>query len=247
MSRPCFPERPEYVVGPPVEAFMVPLLDGAIRSVLDALPDDAAWRVLDVGCGGQPFRSVFERKGHSYVSCDAVDPTGIVDHVAEIDSDLPAELVDDGPFDFVLCSEVLEHVFDWDRAFANLSRLVAPGGRMLLTIPFVYPLHEQPYDFWRPTPHAIRRMSERHGLEIVTLETRGDVWDVLGTVGGAVFGSARPRDQSLTARLSSRLTNLAIRVSLGLLRRPWLRDRVALENSYLPLHLTTVAVLERAR
>lgn len=245
MSRPCFPERSEYVIGPPVEAFMVPLLDDAIRSVLDALPDDSDCRVLDVGCGGQPFRSVFERKGHKYVSCDAVDATGIVDHVAEIDGELPTALVDEGPFDFVLCSEVLEHVFDWDHAFANLARLAAPAGQMLLTIPFVYPLHEQPYDFWRPTPHAIRRISERYGFEIVALDTCGDAWDVLGTVGGAVFGSARARRSTLSARFAARLINLGLRLGLGLLRRRWLQDRVDLANAHLPIYPTTVAVLRR--
>jgi hypothetical protein len=43
---------------------------------------------------------VFERKGHAYVSGDAQNPTGVVDHIAEVDKDLPAALIASGPFDF---------------------------------------------------------------------------------------------------------------------------------------------------
>ena len=38
---------------------------------------------------------------------------------------------------------------------SNVAALLAPGGRVLLTVPHVYRLHEEPYDFWRPTLHAI--------------------------------------------------------------------------------------------
>lgn len=59
----------------------------------------------------------------------------------------------DGCLDGVLCSEVLEHVADFGSAINEMARVLKPGGRLLLTCPFLYPLHG-PQDYWRFTPQA---------------------------------------------------------------------------------------------
>ena len=138
--------------------------------------------VLDVGCGRQPFRPLLQSLGYSYVGLDTqqnIDNT--VAHVCPIDQGLPAALLADGPFDFILCTEVMEHVADWQAAFANFRHLLAPGGRLLITCPHLYPLHEEPYDFWRPTPHALRFYAAAFGLKVLAQQQIGDGLDVLGT------------------------------------------------------------------
>jgi SAM-dependent methyltransferase len=228
-----------------VEEFMVPVLEAAIRTVLDDLPKGPQFRVLDAGCGGQPFRFVFEANNNSYSSCDASDPIGVVDHVAELDRELPPDLLGERPFDFILCSEVLEHVLDWDMAFANLERLLAPNGRLLVTSPFVYVLHEQPYDFWRVTPHGIRALAERHHLSVVQVDSIGGSWDVIGTVLGGAVGSARARDRSFRTRVTTRATQAVIRRVFALLRKRTLQERVELGDPGLPIYLANVALLEK--
>jgi len=146
MSRPELIERATYTPALPVEEFIVPLLLSRIAPILESLPASEG-RVLDVGCGRQPFRHLFETRGYTYVSTDAQNPLGIVDVVAEIDKDLPAALLARGPFDFILCTEVLEHVADWHKVFANFSLLLKSGARLLVTCPHFYILHEAPYDF----------------------------------------------------------------------------------------------------
>jgi SAM-dependent methyltransferase len=244
-ERPHVVERGAYVPNLPVEEFMVPVLETAIRTVLEDLPEGPHFRVLDAGCGGQPFRLVFEANTNSYSSCDASDPIGIVDHIAELDRELPASLLEAPPFDFILCSEVLEHVLDWEAAFANLARLLAPNGRLLITTPFVYVLHEQPYDFWRVTPHGIRALAERHQLTVVRLDTVGGSWDVIGTVLGGAMGSARARDRSFGTRVTTRVTEAVIGRAFALLRRRRLQERVELGDPGLPIYLANVALLEK--
>lgn len=158
-------------------------------------------RALDVGCGGQPFRAKIEALGMRYTSLDTQSQPGMTtDFLCAIDGSLPAGLqagsgpggVGSGVFDFVLCTEVMEHVADWERAWRNLASLLAPGGVLLLTCPFIYPLHEEPYDFYRPTAHAVRHWARVMGLEVVEQENLGSAWDVLGTV----IGGSGPKSRS---------------------------------------------------
>jgi len=48
-------------------------------------------------------------------------------------------------------------------------------------VPFFYPLHEEPFDFYRPTAFAIAHWAKRSGLDIVEQKNLGTAWDVLGT------------------------------------------------------------------
>jgi hypothetical protein len=55
-------------------------------------------------------------------------------------------------------------------------------GICIVTVPFFYMLHEEPYDFWRPTDHALRHFAASRGLEVLESRRNGDGWDVLGTL-----------------------------------------------------------------
>jgi SAM-dependent methyltransferase len=59
----------------------------------------------------------------------------------------------DGSVDTAVCISVLEHVDDLPTALAELRRVVAPGGVLLLTVPFLYPVHDR-HDVWRVAPDA---------------------------------------------------------------------------------------------
>jgi SAM-dependent methyltransferase len=219
-KRPHVDERPDYVPRSPAEQFIVPLLRERIERGLDeyARPRGPRARALDVGCGRQPFRRRLEAAGYHYTGADAVqNPEGTVEFLAPIDGELPAELVAAGPFEFVLCTEVLEHVADWSAAFANLRRLSEPGGTVLLTCPQFYMLHEEPYDFWRPTGHALRAFAERAGFRVERLEALGGPREVLGTLLG--FASFRPRRGGRFAAAACKLLNAAKRLAAWSLRR----------------------------
>ena len=162
-------------------------------------------------------------------------------HVAPIDGTLPVDLLAEGPFAFVLCTEVLEHVADWHAAFDNFAKLTAPGGKVLLTCPHIYPLHEEPFDFWRPTPHAIRHYAERAGFRVVSLDELGDAWDVLGTALGACTISRG--EWSWRARIAAWFVRRLVRTTYFLLRKGWFLRSVPLGSK---LYLSNVAILEKS-
>ncbi|QDU87234.1 Methyltransferase domain protein [Pirellulimonas nuda] len=166
------------------DCFIVPLLRREIEQTLESLSTAGPkQRLLDVGCGEQPFRPLAQRLGFHYASFDVLQNIrGDVDELGTIDGDLPASLSARGPFDLLLCTEVFEHVADWKAAFANLYSLLAVGGRVLMTCPFVYRLHEQPYDFWRATPHAIAWHAQHAGLTVERIEQLGGGREALGTM-----------------------------------------------------------------
>jgi 2-polyprenyl-3-methyl-5-hydroxy-6-metoxy-1,4-benzoquinol methylase len=247
-ARPHLERRAAYEPQWDQERFMVPLLRSAIEKVLDvhAKPLGPGGKALDVGCGKQPFRKILETYGFAYTGMDAQAGDGVA-CVAAIDGELPHNVFVSGgtgipacaPVNFVLCTEVLEHVADWSAAFRNLARLTGPGGKLLLTCPHVYPLHEEPYDFWRPTPHAIRKYASEAGFRLLSLEQVGTAWDVIGTTIGACTISRG--EWSWKARVAAWFVRRFIRTTYWLLRKGWLQI-VPLGSK---LYLSNVAVLER--
>ena len=142
------------------EMFIVPLLRKEIESILRSYlsgKGEPNLRVLGVGYGGQPFRALVESLGCKYYSFDiSQGQSNSVDYIGYIDQDLPSDLLSEAPFDFLLCTEVLEHVADRFTAFENFQLLTQESGHLLITCPHFFQLHGAPHDYWRATPHAFR-------------------------------------------------------------------------------------------
>ncbi len=222
---------------------MVPLLqrliERGVACYATPVPDGAA--ALDVGCGGQPFRHSLEAIGYRYTGFDAQqNPEGRVDILGAIDEPLPLELRQRGPFHFILCTEVLEHVARWHVAFANLAQLLAPGGRLLITCPHFYPPHEEPYDFWRPTTHSVEWYAREAGLKPLEVQRAGDAGDIVGTLLAVTrIRAARPRVSDVVL---ATIGQLARRCIAAALRTPSVRRRLVIKG---PLYLSLFAVFEK--
>jgi SAM-dependent methyltransferase len=240
--RPVLHERRTYEPLWPAERFIVPLLRKEIEAAIAqyATPARGSRKTLDVGCGGQPFRGLLEKIGYSYCGIDANPTDGNADVKCAADEPLPSELITRGPFDFVLCTEVLEHVADWGAAFANFQLLLAPGGRALVTAPHFYQLHEEPYDFWRPTLHAIDYYARRAGLQVLCRRAAGDAWDVLGTIlPNCQFAATSPR---LFDRAIAKAVRIAVRVMNRALLSRTLQRSVRVQGR---IYISNVVVLEK--
>jgi SAM-dependent methyltransferase len=152
------------------------------RNVFEAVRDHAHELygvLLDFGCGTKPYRGQFLHV-KEYVGLDYQNPGH--DHRNEnIDvfydgTKIPFE---ENYFDSVLSSEVFEHVFELDATLKEIARVMKSGGKILITCPFVWNLHEEPHDFARYTPHALRYLFEKNGFEILKIEQRGDFRQVM--------------------------------------------------------------------
>jgi SAM-dependent methyltransferase len=188
-----------------------------IRRLLD-LQAGSIWRdlskllplvngsVLDVGCGGQPYRSLFSR---------AVTYTGIdtVDAAANFGYQTPDTLyfsgntwpVEDASVDFVLCTETLEHVPDPTVLIAEAFRCLVPGGTFLLTVPFAARWHFTPHDYWRYTPSGMDRLLSLGGFVNCQVHARGNAGTVACyKVMALLLRMGMPQNRSLLVRMSLR-------------------------------------------
>jgi SAM-dependent methyltransferase len=168
--------------------------------------------VADIGCGEQPLRSQLEANGAVYTGVDVNQNMQL-----NVDVIAPATLLpfSDNSFDIVICTEVLEHVSDTATAFKELARITKQGGDIVVTIPFIYPLHEEPYDFSRLTPYLIREYAQENRLSLIYLQTTGNEIEVLATVWDNMWYRRSPNHGLL-----GKLWNVAMRLSMNMLAKP---------------------------
>jgi len=173
------------------ESFIVPLLAIEVECLLKKISASLSicketqnpLFALDCGCGNQPFRETIIRQGFGYKSLDvAQNSYGNVDYICNLDSPVDDFIsIASDKFSLVLVTEVLEHVSDWYAAFQNIYSCTAPGGYVLLTAPFFYPLHEEPNDYLRPTIHQFVKVSRASGFEVLSIKKVGNSVHVIGT------------------------------------------------------------------
>jgi len=76
-------------------------------------------------------------------------------------------------FDVILCLNVLEHVYDYQKALKNMYKALKKNGRVIIAVPFNYPLHDEPGDYWRFTEHALKNLLKDNGFKLVSLKHKG--------------------------------------------------------------------------
>lgn len=154
-----------------------------LRRVLTA--EHVRGRLLDAGAGKLPYRHVVEPLCAAYVSMDVRKTHPDLDVVG----DLQAIPLPDASFETVLCVEVLEHVPSLEQALREISRILRPGGKLILSVPHLFYLHNEPYDFYRYTKYGLRVLLERAGFRIVLLEPSAGMFSFLqGLLATAVVG-----------------------------------------------------------
>lgn len=121
--------------------------------------------ILDVGCGSMPYRALIPAK--RYVGMEVDTPRTRASFRADVYYDGRSFPFADASFDAVLCSQVFEHVFTPAEFLAEIGRVLRPGGRLVLTVPFVWDEHEQPHDFARYSSFGLRAVLERSGFEVL--------------------------------------------------------------------------------
>jgi SAM-dependent methyltransferase len=137
-------------------------MDALTRDILSArVKVDSYW--LDVGCGLKPFASSFNHANYMGIDIEQSGRSGALKRPDTFFDgiNIPYE---DGKYDGILCTQVLEHVKNLDLLLAECNRVLKVGGVFVVSVPFVYREHEQPYDFRRFTSNGLMLILERNGF-----------------------------------------------------------------------------------
>ncbi len=146
--------------------------------------EHASGVLLDLGCGKVPLFDQYQPLTTDVICIDwanTLHPNPFLD--VECDLNEGIELAD-GSVDSILITDVLEHIAEPQRLWQEMARVLRPGGKVMLAVPFFYRIHEAPHDFYRYTEFALRRFVDQAGLSLITLEPYGGwpevVVDLLG-------------------------------------------------------------------
>jgi SAM-dependent methyltransferase len=151
------------------------------RDLLNSIKNNSKYiggHVLDVGSGDKPYQQLFKYK--KYVGLDT-EKSGH-DHKEET-----IDVLYDGKnfpfkeasFDSILSFEVLEHVEDLDLMISEMARVLKKNGKLLITTPFIWNLHEEPYDFRRLTPYGLINIFEKNNFKIKKIEKISNDYSII--------------------------------------------------------------------
>jgi SAM-dependent methyltransferase len=125
--------------------------------------------LLDVGCGLKPYEAHFLPFVGRYYGCEYLPESGYRGNRADFCADALSLPFSDDSVDTILCTEVLEHLNDPERAIAEFCRVLKPGGTLIATAPFAFPVHDE-LDFFRYTPKGLAAIMKRQGLRVESVE-----------------------------------------------------------------------------
>jgi SAM-dependent methyltransferase len=156
--------------------FLSPINFTLWKAIEKAAAEHAKGSLLDAGAGRRPYANMLREVADGYSSVDQKGDTGAgIDHVVDLHKfDLERR------FDTILCSQVLEHCRDPETVLRRLAEHLNPEGRIILTVPHLSMLHNEPADYFRFTEYGLRVLLDSAGLEAIEIRKVGGFWVFFG-------------------------------------------------------------------
>ncbi|HPO55366.1 MAG TPA: class I SAM-dependent methyltransferase [Ignavibacteriaceae bacterium] len=142
-------------------------------------------KTLDVGCGTKPYEHLFSSS--EYVGLEIETTINREMKKADVFYDGTTFPFPDGEFDSVVTNQVLEHVFNPEFFMSEINRVMKKDGKLLLTVPFVWDEHEQPYDYARYSSFGLTSILKNAGFEITGLKKTANDFRVIYQLTNAYF------------------------------------------------------------
>lgn len=157
-----------------------PLHQSLVRKYIHGLVELEALKyargnVLDVGCGNKPFFPSLEKNIQSYIGVDDIH-TPHLNNQIDIFADAGRLPFKKEYFDLVLLTQVLEHVKSPSEVLVEIRRVLKTGGVLLISWPFLFPIHEEPRDYFRYTEYGMRYLGQQSGFQVVSIKALSGFW-----------------------------------------------------------------------
>jgi SAM-dependent methyltransferase len=174
----------------------------------------ASGKLLDLGCGKVPLYEAYRDLITDSICADWENTSHQSSHL-DLEIDLTKTLpFRDAEFNTIILSDVLEHLPDPQLLWHEMSRVLSPGGKVIMNVPFFYWLHEQPHDYYRYTEYALRRFVDIAQMRLVLLSAIGGAPEVMTDI-FAKNALRAGRTGRMMSRLSQWMTLKFIDTTLG--------------------------------
>jgi len=140
----------------------------ARRGLLESIKElgkEIIGNTLDVGCGTKPYEKFFSCS--KYTGLEIETTINRENKNVDVFYDGGKFPFADIEFDSIVTNQVLEHVFTPNEFLSEINRVLKKDGKLLLTVPFVWDEHEQPYDYARYSSFGLAHLLKQHGFEII--------------------------------------------------------------------------------
>jgi len=181
-----------------------------LEDQVSSLDQDAL--ILDVGAGRGDFSLAFTH--HKYIALD-IFPYPEIDIVCDLTQINPFDMES---IDVIVLMNVLEHVYETDELISTLVKMLKSNGILIIAIPFLVKLHQEPIDYVRYTHYALTRLANNYGLDVVSLQGYYDpiffLEEGIGNIRNAILPSL-----NRTKRYLAKVITGGIQLSTSLLQK----------------------------
>ena len=155
-----------------------------MKKALKDIPKNAT--VIDVGAGTKPYRQLINSRTPYYCAQDlhasAQNKVGVEQEAVDFVSSAEHMPIPSGSFDYAICTELLEHVTSPTGVMKEISRILKPGGKVIVTVPMIIGEHQQPWHFQNLTRYGLAQLSHESGLSLDTISPRGGYGSVMAAL-----------------------------------------------------------------
>jgi SAM-dependent methyltransferase len=136
--------------------------------------------VVDLGCGEKPFKGEIKKLSKKYFGVEwplTVHNKEEIDIYSNISKALPFK---SDSVDTIVSFQVMEHLPEPFVFLKECRRILCKNGKIILTTPFMWGVHEAPYDYYRYTQYGLKYLLEKSGFRNINVLPNTGFWVMAG-------------------------------------------------------------------
>ena len=136
-------------------------------------------RVIDLGCGSGQYKDAILATAHEYIGVDwpcSLHENRNIDVFADLNKRLP---FDDNYADAIVSFQVMEHLAEPAFFLSECGRILRPGCPLIITVPFMWHIHEAPHDYFRFTRYGLDYMLQQAGFSHISITENTGFWQMM--------------------------------------------------------------------
>lgn len=164
--------------------FFSPIFFLQFSKTLPIIQKNVSGNLIDLGCGTMPLRKYILPFVETYEGLDLFPKSDEIRFISDIQN---MRVVENTTYNAAICLEVLEHVPDPFKAVREVYRILRIGGKVIITVPHLSRLHDEPYDYYRYTCYGINVLLSQAGFQEIRVYPRGGIFSFLGHQISTIF------------------------------------------------------------